>query len=453
MDVGLPEGKVVNDLVFTDEKMAEASVRGLYSPNIMQLTNTAALYITNGGVTVLGGLSADEMAYTGSSNNYLPFYTNDLNEDISALSTLWTRAYMVIYHANACIGGLADSDGITKAAKDRLTGECLFVRSFYYFYMVNLFGDVPLVTGTDYTVNATMPRTPAAEIYRRIREDLTMAVEMMDDINPVEKKVRPSKWTAAALLARVHLYQREWEQAEKYATQVLTAQRYALLDDLTKVFRHNSPEALWQISGATPSNPYSYTTEGNSFTAGAALSTYLSEQLMASFEPGDARKDHWVLMRTFAGIEYPHPYKYRVNYANGTSENEEGYMMMRYAEMYLVRAEAYARSNQVQLALADIDSLRQRAGLTLLSTQTPLPSQEQTLRLVEQERRTELFCEWGHRWLDLKRTPGFVKPALTRADEVLGPLKPLWKSTAVLFPIPVSQRLLNNNLDQNPGYN
>jgi hypothetical protein len=71
---------------------------------------------------------------------------------------------------------------------------------------------------------------------------------------------------------------------------------------------------------------------------------------------------------------------------------------------------------------------------------------------IENERRHELFCEWGHRWFDLKRWPSLTTPGKTRADDVLGALKTTWKSSAVLYPIPLSAITNNPNLTQNAGY-
>jgi hypothetical protein len=76
---------------------------------------------------------------------------------------------------------------------------------------------------------------------------------------------------------------------------------------------------------------------------------------------------------------------------------------------------------------------------------TAANTQSSLLLVIEQERRIEFFAEWGHRWLDLKRT--------NRADPILGALKPAtWQPTDVLWPIPQDQINLNPSLTQNPGY-
>src|SRR5258708_34214241 len=120
-------------------------------------------------------------------------------------------------------------------------------------------------------------------------------------------------------------------------------------------------------------------------------------------------------------------------------------MVLRLAEQYLIRAEAEARQGKLIEALADIDIIRQRAGLLSISTIIPAVTLDNVLAAIEQERKVELFTEWGHRWFDLKRW--------NKADVVLQPLKPSWAPTAVLYPIPSLELINNPNMSpQNPGY-
>jgi hypothetical protein len=114
--------------------------------------------------------------------------------------------------------------------------------------------------------------------------------------------------------------------------------------------------------------------------------------------------------------------------------------VLRLAEQYLIRAEARTQQNNIAGAQADVNVIRHRAGLG----DTPANDKESLLTAIDQERKHELFNEWGHRWLDLKRTG--------RADAVLSAIKPQWKPTAVLFPIPESEIINNPALKQNPGY-
>ncbi len=95
-------------------------------------------------------------------------------------------------------------------------GEARFFRAFCYFYLVNLFGDVPLATTTDSTINARLPRIPSDEVYQQIITDLKEAESLLSteylDANlksygGLPERVRPTKWAASAMLARVYLYQ------------------------------------------------------------------------------------------------------------------------------------------------------------------------------------------------------------------------------------------------------
>ena len=116
-------------------------------------------------------------------------------------------------------------------------------------------------------------------------------------------------------------------------------------------------------------------------------------------------------------------------------------MVLRLAELYLIRAEARTQQNNFSDAESDLNAIRNRAGLP----NTTANDRATLLTAIEQERRIELFAEWGHRWLDLKRT--------NRADTILNTFKaPNWQVTDVLFPIPASQIDINGLLTQNPGY-
>jgi starch-binding outer membrane protein, SusD/RagB family len=118
-------------------------------------------------------------------------------------------------------------------------------------------------------------------------------------------------------------------------------------------------------------------------------------------------------------------------------------MVLRLAEQYLIRAEANLKLGDLAGAASDINTIRSRAGLG----NTPASTETDLLHAIAQERRIELFTEWGHRWLDLRRY-GIV-------DAVLGPLKGAsWNTTDQLYPIPLTQIQNDPAMShaQNPGY-
>jgi hypothetical protein len=163
---------------------------------------------------------------------------------------------------------------------------------------------------------------------------------------------------------------------------------------------------------------------------------------MSSFEMGDARKENWVLSGVKEGHLWSHPLKYKSTYKD--SIQTEYYMVLRLAEQYLIRAEARAQQNKltgINGAAGDIDSIRLRAGLPGINTAA---TKDEMLNAIAKERRMELFVEWGHRWLDLKRTG--------KAKEVLSLVKTNWQDNDTIYPIPYKELQLNPRLKQNSGY-
>ena len=198
VDTPLPKNELVSGLVFTDDKTATAAVTGLYGSMYSfnyQFANVLINYLT--------AMQADDMAYYSSFANYDVFKENRLLPSSQYVQSMFADLYSYIYQTNACVEGLSTATALTPAVKNQLMGESLFMRAFCYFYLVNMYGDVPLITGTDYKANGVKPRAPRAEVYNTIITDLKAAVELMGDEYPTGQHVRPDKSVANALLARV----------------------------------------------------------------------------------------------------------------------------------------------------------------------------------------------------------------------------------------------------------
>jgi len=432
VDIPGPQTQVESSRVFSSDAAATSAVVGLY--NQMIANN---LTMMNGAVTIYAGLSADELSNVNPNSNYDAFMNNVIpTNSTTVYSSFWSNAYRYIYQANAVLEGLDQSTTISTAVKDELRGEMLFTRALTYFYLVNLFGDVPLVLSTDYRINGSLPRASTTTAEQQILTDLTEAEQLLSANDAASGNARPGRMAAAALLARVYLYQKDWVNAEKQATAVLSPGTYTLENDLNQVFNSSSSETIFQLV-----KPTANTAEGAAFIPGSPTSipTFkVTGSLLQAFEKGDNRRNAWLRANTVGGTDYTYPYKYKVRNSTSVTENN---IVLRLAEVYLIRAEARAQQDKIGDALADLNIIRQRAGLTPVTTST----ETATLKAIMQERQTELFAEWGHRWLDLKRTG--------QANEVLVAIKGAnWQPADTLYPIPQSQIQLNPFLTQNPGY-
>ncbi|MGO2358393.1 MAG: RagB/SusD family nutrient uptake outer membrane protein [Mesonia sp.] len=441
LEIDLPDNRIINQQVFNNEQSAQSAIQGIYN----QLANAFFAAGGTNSVTVLAGLSADHLITTVNSQNHQQFEQNEITIQNAYNYDVWSSAYQIIYQCNAAIEGLQNST-LPQGSVEAMVGEVSFIRAFVYFYLVNMYGEIPLVLSTDYRINADLPQSSVAKVYIQIIEDLFVAKDALQNNNP-ENTLRANVFTVQALLARVYLYQNNWADAEAVSTQVIQNSPYQLEEDLDQVFLSTSNEAIWQISPIQAGSGALHTRESNFFIIEEQVNSLtpvsLSTQLVALFNPTDQRKQKWVGSFTGTQNTFFYPYKYKVKYAT-TGEATEYSMVLRLAEQYLIRAEARTKMGDVNGAVADLDQIRTRAGLGSIASLNPSITLPALTDSIAKERRRELFTEWGHRWLDLKRWG--------TTDEVLAPQKSLWEATDQLYPIPEQEVINNPNLTQNPGY-
>ncbi|WP_127127082.1 RagB/SusD family nutrient uptake outer membrane protein [Pseudoflavitalea rhizosphaerae] len=463
-----PIDSITTNQVFRDDVQAKAAMAGVYS----KLANgngqgSASNHFSAGLSTVLGGLSADELSVrlTGEDNPFLQFSTNKILVQNAVSPELWSSAYTTIYNANSVIEGIAasTSSSLSQGVRKKLTAESKVIRAFCYFYLVNFFGDLPLVLTVDFNETRNYTRTPVADVYKQIIKDLKEAqVDLpTENTGPGGARIYADKWAATALLARAYLYTRDYENAYREASAVIanTAQ-FGLEMDLDKPFLKTSREAIWQFENYTTN--YS---RGNATGEGAFLIPgrnsdadplfsliyyHMTDELVQAFEPTDKRLSQWVGVSPVnnTGSTKYFAYKYKMGYHNRIigGEATEYYTALRLAEQFLIRAEAAANGAAgLTDAIDDLNAIRFRAGLNDLPDNL---SQQDVFAAIEKERRTELFLEWGHRWFDLKRT-GKASSELSQ----MSAKQPWAGDYQLLYPIPVNEIINNRNLAPNPGYN
>jgi starch-binding outer membrane protein, SusD/RagB family len=436
IEVDYPDDQFTTATVFEDDATATNAIRGIYA-GMAEMP-----YFSNGGIALLTGLSSDE--FFALSEEYTAFYHADIKSDEALLMNyLWRPAYGMISSANAALKGLGDSRGTTKGIRQQLIGEAYFIRAFSHFYLTNLFGPIPLLTQENFEQNAIVARTNQTIVYDTIEADLIQARDLMSEdtfafTNAEAGRIRPTTWAASALLARVYLYRGKWALAEAEATRIIGREDLFSLAGIEDVFNVTSHEAIWQLKANTPDMG---TWDAALFLpAGDFFSVALRPEMLAAFEPDDQRRAAWIdSLITAEGVVY-YPTKYKSQY----SQFDEYHIELRLAELSLIRAEARARLNDLDGALADLDVVRARAGLPLLSGQDY--TVQQIINATQRERRAELFAEGGHRWFDLKRHDGAGAALSTLPDKD-------WQDTDVFYPIPQSEIEANPNLaPQNDGY-
>ncbi len=438
LEVDLPSNDLSSTTVYESDATAEAAVNGIYQSMV---TST---YYNN--LHIIPGQTSDELLPVSLIENV--YTTNEIPVTDGSMGSMWTEFYKTIYNANAVLEGLNSSKTITEAKSIRFVAEAKFLRAFCYFYLTNLYGDVPLVLTTNVEKSALAPRNTQAEVYTQINTDLQDAISNLP-VNYTSytssQRIRATKWAAEALLARVDLYLGKWNEASTYASDVISQSgTYKMISGLTATnspFIADNTEAIWQI-------PYfntAYTYEGGAtFTAPNATTqiggTFILRKSATLFETNDARKTNWTVpIKSSAGVSIGiGPRKYKNSY---TTTPVERSTVLRLAELYLIRAEARVKLNDITGAQQDINVIRNRA----LLASTTLTDSNQLLDLIALERQREFFGEFGHRWFDLKRTG--------KANEVLAtiPAK-IWKTTDQLYPVPETATRSNPFLTQNEGY-
>lgn len=428
IEVDSPSNQLTKDKVFSDESSTEAALLNSYA----QFVNTI-----DGSLNILLPLYSDDLIYQGSTPAYIEFNQSLIAVDNTFNSSIWNAFYSVIYACNDILEQVPAADGIPEPSKTNFLSEARFLRAYAFFYLQNLYGNIPLPLSTDINRNRVMGQSQESQVYGQMEADLLEAEAGFNATQSSLNKSRANLWAAKALLARIYLYQERWDEAASKATEVIESGVFGL-ETPEVTFYDNSMETVmnfWTQNGIVSVT--------NSFFPGnfsAVPQFMVSGELLNAFSVTDVRKDTWVGASEANGDTYYFPFKYRNAAANaGTPE----YLVaLRLAEQYLIRAEARAMLDNAEGSTADINALRLRANTEMREV---VADRSSLIHTVLTERRLELFTEWSHRFFDLKRR--------SVANDVLGPIKSTWRqNTSLNLPIPQSEISYNPSLVQNEGY-
>jgi len=415
---------------------------------------------------------SDNVALSGTTSNSLyNAYTYTHFPGMANTTGFWRDAYKAIYSANRIIEEIADGES---PELDQLKGENLFLRSLSHFFLVRLFGrpytqgdgNNPGIPIKNNTLTEEYPaRSSVKEVYDFMIADLVKAADLMTE----EKSASyATKEAAFALLSRIYLYMDDNENAILYANKVIDSDRFQLVD--TETFKtyfipvpENNPETIFAIRNII-ADDMAKSAIGNQFyndpvtQATGYGESYVSMELIKLMNqyPEDARHSFVEIQLEANGDtlkrgNVPKFFMNKFNWQDGVA-NLSSPVILRLAEMYLNRAEANAKLGNMQLAIDDVNLIRQRAGLSgdALYSVDDLKWHESVLDVVLEERRLEFFFE-GHRVYDLFRN----NLPMTRryigfhgTDHFNFSVPP--EDDRVVFFIPEYEIINNPNLVQNP---
>jgi hypothetical protein len=419
------------------------------------------------------------------------FTNTPINDYVNAV---WEHCYTGISRANIVIERLQTSD-LSEDKRKPLDGQAKFLRAWYYFKLVRLYGGVPLFLKQVITAEgAFLPRSTEGQVYAQIIADTQDAINELDA--PKFPQIGDAnKGSATMLLADVYVTQKKWPEAEAQLN-TLAGMGYSLFTNYADAFlpaNKNGKESIFEVqylggsvTGSTPNPlvfhflPRSLTTAvvtgiliNNSSTGGWNTPT---QDLISTYEANDKRLDasigvaegtynasdlftysanksiiNYTPAAGKVGVPYIKKYLHLPIPAN-TGSNDD-FPLYRYSDALLLLAEALNEQGKSSQALTPLNTVRVRAGLVGTST-----TDQVTLRnIILHERRVELAFE-NHRWHDLVRTGNAVQvmsafgAKLKTQVNYLTPDAYNVTANKLLYPIPQPDVELNPALIQNPGY-
>lgn len=402
-----------------------------------------------------------------------------LTSDNVAYKTFWSTSYSGINRCNKLLSEIDRPEVIwlKPANKDRCMGEALFLRSYYYFNLVQQFGGVPIVLTSITSQEAKeTKRATADEVYNLIVSDLKSAITHFKVASALEENGRANEGASLALLGKVYLTIRKYAEAEVQLKSVIDMGKYSLLpvyanlfNPVSKDFKETIFSVQYSENSIDLSNRFLFYfapwSSGGAVTNRPAINisgsggwSQPTEDLINAFEAGDLRKNvsiaYWT-GKDWDGQIRPIPYcaKYKAPQAAPDDRCGDNFPILRYSDVLLMYAEVLNEQNKTGEAIQYVQQVRNRAGLS-----APLTGYTKTTlqALIAKERQVE-FCFENQRYYDLKRT-GKALEVLTAhglrekaKKSFLYPNAYLMKEYMLLAPIP-SEQILINKLEQNPGY-
>ncbi len=443
-----PENQISENIFYKTEADFETAMIGMYG-ELQTLHDISNLFLTE--------VTTDNMRITNQLSNppadRVEIDEVNLTSTNGFVNTIWGSCFKTIARSNNVLSRIDDAD-FDESKKRQFKGESLFLRAYAYFYLVRLFGEVPIVDvafrSPDEVAGYDMSRKPVSEVYKLILDDLQESAGLLNAEADLSKS-RASLGAVKTLQGKVYLTQKEYALSATVLLEVQQMNLYTLTTDYGQLFSVGNdelPESIFEIKYLTGN-----VGEGNSLTTNFSYGHTIvpTSDMIQAYEVDDLRKDASLADSLLAadGNYATYEEKYIRKFYDPTAELQfDGginVLPLRYADVLLMYAEALNETGKTTEAHDFLNMVRDRAGLGSLSG---LSKPEFALAL-ERERRVEFLAE-GHRWLALVRTG--------RAQEIINNyyisqgLSFRVEDYELLMPIPQSERDIDPDLSQNTGY-
>lgn len=414
----------------------------------------------------------------------LASFTNTTEE--SGPYAIWSASYAGIARANQILEKVPDMDELTEEDKKVFVAEAKFLRAYFYFWLVTGFENVPLVLNFSGELDDLFPfQSPPADIWAQIEKDLTEAESNLLTTHSSKGLGRATKGAAKALLGKSYLFQEKWSQAEAKLSEV-TGMGYSLLPNFKDNFNgssENGPESIFEIQfSADRSNANDerqvFNFQVSPYVFGGWELFYPSDWIVDEMKT-DLDEEGNISERVYASIFFDDPNSEMYSRADeeilayddvedglnhpkyfkkfSFNEDEDFYngsnlTIIRYADVLLMYAEALNETDKTAQAIAEVNKVRARGKAAPLEDMSKDELRDQ---IRHHERPVELAMEYGIRWFDLYRwqrgavAKESIKATLELHDK---PSAQNFQEKHVIYPIPLQDMNINQNLVQNPGW-
>jgi len=411
------------------------------------------------GVSYCGEQMSDEATMYNALYNptdAMAFKNYELLSNNSVVQEIWENGFTDLNTVNTVIKKLHETTAFdNESLKAEYEAEMRFLRALYNFNLVRMFGDIPLLKEpVGVSESYDVLRSPESDVYNFIISDLKFASANLPLQSQVSRTGQATKGAAQGILGKVYLTVGKKDSAAMVLQQVISSGEYELLPDYSYLWdlkHENSKEALFEIQyvagPTTPASPYweQFTPFENFILSGQGYGmNQVTDDLWNDYEEGDPRRDLSISQGYYDGsgnwiaVKFPIKWYDDTFIETGDKWYENNFIILRYADVLLMYAEATGDAQY-------LNEVRDRVGLPEYGTAGYPSDKYPTLDLaIEHERKVELAMEF-HRWFDLKRTGRAIPLLSERKGKTI-------TNQMLVLPIPQSERDINPQLTQNPGY-